>query len=214
MMRWYHKWCARAAGISSSKGKQIARDNARRLTLELRSPPTGGAGGVVSLGRTTPTHAEQQGGAGDATRRRGAAFTRRQPRAATAEDARTPPRPGNPHQTTGACVTPGGARACAGGRAARAPAEQRRGRAYRSKDAPPRLPQRSRASSAERSASRPSGRAQRPRGREPGASRRAASPPPPSGASEARRGGASIDRRRRAAPRCKRGGGDHFRGLA
>lgn len=68
-------------------------------------------GGVVSITRTTPTHAEQQGGAGDATRRRGAAFTRRQPRAATAEDARPPPRPGNPHQTTGACVTPGGARA-------------------------------------------------------------------------------------------------------
>ena len=114
--------------------------------------------------------------------------------AATAEDAQPPATTGKPPPNNrGVCNAGRGPRPWAWeGAGASAPPRSDRGRAYRSKDAPPRLPQRSRASSAERSASRPHGRAQRPRGREPGAQQASSKPAAPLGASEARRAGAST----------------------
>ena len=151
-----------AQAAKSSIAGRRGRQGIGGIQPPLSSAPRLQAGrGVVSLGRTTPTHAEQQGGAG--------------------------------------------------GRDPQALARQRRGRAYRSKDAPPRLPQRSRASSAERSASRPHGRAQRPRGREPGAQQASSKPAAPLGASEARRAGASTSPAGARLPRAAGAGGDKER---
>ena len=101
-----------AQAAKSSIAGRRGRQGIGGIQPLLSSAPCLQAGrGVVSLGRTTPTHAEQQGGAGgrDPQARRG--VLRRQPQPRPPRTRSPPRRPGNPHQTTGACVTPGGARA-------------------------------------------------------------------------------------------------------
>ena len=164
MARAIIKVCARGGKI---KDKQKAWDSACRFTLEVRPPPTGGAGGwSPSRGQhphsSSPNREERRG----ATRRRGAAFTRRQPRAATAEDARPPRRPTHPPR--GDVLTTGGTRALRAweGAGASAPPRSDRGRAYRSNNVPPRLPKRSGRAAPSAAQAAPQGRARRPRGRE------------------------------------------------
>jgi hypothetical protein len=150
--------------------------------------------------RSSPKREARRG----ATHRRGAALRGVQPRAATAEDARPPRRPTTRSSRT--CVATGGRpRVRVGGRAARAPAEQRRGRADSSNNAPPRPPQRS--GEQRRAQRKPPRRGERSdREGASRASRRAASPPPRRGERGAPRR-REHDRRRRAAPPRSGGGG-------
>lgn len=200
-----------AQAAKSSIAGRRGRQGIGGIQPPLSSAPRlqAGRGGWSPLdGQHQPTQSSREA-RGDATRRRSrGVFAASAAKRRAAEDAQPPATTGEPPPNNrGVCNAGRGPRACAGGRAARAQAEQRRGRAYRSKDAPPRLPQRSRASSAERSASRPHGRAQRPRGREPGAQQASSKPAAPLGASEARRAGASTSPAGARLPRAAGAGG-------
>ena len=201
-------YSARDGGGIKTVTHNAVQKSARQMLPQSRAPrlQAGRGGGLPWTDNINPRRA-----AGRRWGTRPAGAARRfaaSAAAATAEDAQPPATTGKPPPNNrGVCNAGRGPRACAGGRAARAQAEQRRGRAYRSKDAPPRLPQRSRASSAERSASRPHGRAQRPRGREPGAQQASSKPAAPLGASEARRAGASTSPAGARLPRAAGAGG-------
>ena len=165
---------ATTKGVRARREDQAARTSRKHGTAYvaslLRCAPrlqTGRGGGLPHADNTHPRSSPKREERRGATRRRGAAFTRRQPRAATAEDARPPRRPTHPPR--GDVLTTGGTRALRAweGAGASAPPRSDRGRAYRSNNVPPRLPKRSGRAAPSAAQAAPQGRAQRPRGREP-----------------------------------------------
>ena len=160
-----------------------------------------GRGGGLPHADNTPTAAAQTGRsggarpAGAARRFRGVSREPRPPR------TRAPPPRRPTHPPRGGSVTTGGTRALRAweGAGASAPPRSDRGRAYRSKDAPPRLPKRSGRAAPSAAQAAPQGRARRPRGREPESEQASSAARRPSGrarrAAEARATNAPPQRR-------------------
>lgn len=106
-------YSARDGGGIKTVTHNAVQKSALRMLPQSCAPrlQAGRGGGLPWTDNTNPRRAAgRRGGTRPAGAR--AAFLRRQPQNAAPPRTRSPPRrPGNPHQTTGVCVTPGGARA-------------------------------------------------------------------------------------------------------